>query len=153
MLSARSDETHRIQGLELGADDYLVKPFSMLELVARVRALLRRTERLHAAPATATVSKETIDLIPKGRGLISVLTQIPGTNNETRGGGLMIDGASGSENRFLVDGVDRTNARTGTDSYTGASSATAPGADTSVARPAGPDARTRVDAGTVAARF
>ncbi len=67
-----------------------------------------------ANAATATVSRETIDLIPKGRGLLSVLTQIPGTNNESRGGGLMIDGASGSENRFLVDGVDRTNARTGT---------------------------------------
>lgn len=77
-----------------------------------------------ANAATATVSSETIDLIPKGRGLISVLTQIPGTNNETRGGGLMIDGASGSENRFLVDGVDRTNARTGSDSFTGNSTAT-----------------------------
>jgi DNA-binding response OmpR family regulator len=50
MLSAHSAEAHRIQGLEIGADDYLVKPFSMLELVARVRALLRRTERLHALP-------------------------------------------------------------------------------------------------------
>jgi outer membrane receptor for ferrienterochelin and colicin len=67
-----------------------------------------------ANAATATVGRETIDMIPKGRGFLSVLTQIPGTNNETRGGGLMIDGASGSENRFLVDGVDRTNARTGT---------------------------------------
>lgn len=67
-----------------------------------------------ANAATATLSKEIIDRIPKGRGYLSVLTQIPGTNSETRGGGLMIDGASGSENRFLVDGVDRTNARTGT---------------------------------------
>ncbi|MEO8362614.1 MAG: TonB-dependent receptor, partial [Vicinamibacteria bacterium] len=67
-----------------------------------------------ANAATATVNRETIDNIPKGRGFLSVLTQIPGTNNEARGGGLMIDGASGSENRFLVDGVDRTNARTGT---------------------------------------
>ena len=67
-----------------------------------------------ANAVTATVDANMIALIPKGRGLLSVLTQIPGTNNETRGGGLMIDGASGSENRFLVDGVDRTNARTGT---------------------------------------
>lgn len=67
-----------------------------------------------ANATTATVSKEIIDRIPKGRGFLTVLTQIPGTNNESRGGGLMIDGASGSENRFLVDGVDRTNARTGT---------------------------------------
>jgi DNA-binding response OmpR family regulator len=46
ITSARSSEVHRILGLELGADDYLAKPFSMLELVARVRALLRRTEAM-----------------------------------------------------------------------------------------------------------
>ena len=52
MLSARGTEAHRVLGLELGADDYLAKPYSMVELVARVRALLRRAERRHA-PATA----------------------------------------------------------------------------------------------------
>ena len=52
MLSARSAEAHRVLGLELGADDYLAKPFSMLELVARVRALLRRVEQLRG-PAAA----------------------------------------------------------------------------------------------------
>ena len=46
MLTARGSETDRVVGLELGADDYLAKPFSMRELVARVRALLRRTEAL-----------------------------------------------------------------------------------------------------------
>ncbi|APW36840.1 DNA-binding response regulator [Rhodoferax koreense] len=46
IISARSSEVHRILGLELGADDYLAKPFSVLELVARVRALLRRTEAM-----------------------------------------------------------------------------------------------------------
>ena len=46
MLTARSDETDRVIGLEVGADDYLVKPFGLRELVARVRALLRRGERL-----------------------------------------------------------------------------------------------------------
>ena len=51
MLSARSAEAHRVLGLELGADDYLAKPFSMLELVARVRALLRRIEQMRNAPA------------------------------------------------------------------------------------------------------
>jgi len=55
MLSARSAEAHRVLGLELGADDYLAKPFSMLELVARVRALLRRVQQLRAAPAAAPV--------------------------------------------------------------------------------------------------
>ncbi|MEA2702236.1 MAG: two-component system, OmpR family, alkaline phosphatase synthesis response regulator PhoP [Actinomycetota bacterium] len=44
MLTARSDEVDRVLGLEIGADDYLVKPFSPRELVARVRAVLRRTD-------------------------------------------------------------------------------------------------------------
>ncbi|MQP75307.1 response regulator [Stenotrophomonas sp. MYb238] len=46
ITSARASEVHRILGLELGADDYLAKPFSMLELVARVKALLRRVEAM-----------------------------------------------------------------------------------------------------------
>ena len=46
ITSARSSEVHRILGLEIGADDYLAKPFSVLELVARVRALLRRVEAI-----------------------------------------------------------------------------------------------------------
>ena len=55
MLSARSAEAHRVLGLELGADDYLAKPFSMLELVARVRALLRRIDQLRASPVVTPV--------------------------------------------------------------------------------------------------
>ncbi|MFT3816838.1 MAG: response regulator transcription factor [Rubrivivax sp.] len=46
IVSARGSEVHRILGLEVGADDYLAKPFSVLELVARVKALLRRAEAL-----------------------------------------------------------------------------------------------------------
>src|SRR5471032_95579 len=46
ITSARSSEVHRILGLELGAEDYLAKPFSMMELVARVKALLRRVDAL-----------------------------------------------------------------------------------------------------------
>ena len=53
MLSARSTEAHRVLGLELGADDYLAKPFSMLELVARVRAILRRIDQMRLAPVPA----------------------------------------------------------------------------------------------------
>ena len=45
MLTARQDEIDRIAGLELGADDYLTKPFSLGELIARVRAIMRRTDR------------------------------------------------------------------------------------------------------------
>ncbi len=50
MLTARAEESERIVGLELGADDYMAKPFSPSELVARVRALLRRAQRPAAAP-------------------------------------------------------------------------------------------------------
>ncbi len=46
VISARASEVHRILGLQIGADDYLAKPFSVLELVARVKALLRRVEAL-----------------------------------------------------------------------------------------------------------
>jgi DNA-binding response OmpR family regulator len=46
MLTARDEEADRVIGLEVGADDYLTKPFSMRELIARVRALLRRIERV-----------------------------------------------------------------------------------------------------------
>jgi len=54
MLTARGLETDRVVGLELGADDYLVKPFSMAELIARIRAVLRRTgDRATPTPAAA----------------------------------------------------------------------------------------------------
>jgi len=62
MLTARAEEPDRISGLELGADDYLGKPFSPNELVARVRALLRRANRHHtAAPAPLTYGPIAID--------------------------------------------------------------------------------------------
>ncbi|WBM71371.1 response regulator transcription factor [Buttiauxella sp. WJP83] len=65
MISARSSETHRVLGLELGADDYLAKPFSMLELVARVKALFRRQEamsqNLLQDAGTLTFERLTID--------------------------------------------------------------------------------------------
>ncbi|TCQ75515.1 DNA-binding response OmpR family regulator [Raoultella ornithinolytica] len=46
IISARSSETQRVQGLEMGADDYLAKPFSVLELIARVKAVFRRQEAM-----------------------------------------------------------------------------------------------------------
>jgi DNA-binding response OmpR family regulator len=61
MLTARSEETDRIVGLELGADDYVVKPFSPRELLARVKAVLRRTGGQVAAE-TIRVDDVVIDL-------------------------------------------------------------------------------------------
>src|SRR2546425_4063089 len=64
MLTARGDEEDRIQGLDLGADDYLVKPFSPREVVSRVRAILRRVDsrQENQAPAGETSTKEKVVL-------------------------------------------------------------------------------------------
>ena len=69
IISARSSEVHRILGLELGADDYLAKPFSVLELVARVKALLRRTDALarNARMESGSLSLGEIDIEPLAR--------------------------------------------------------------------------------------
>jgi DNA-binding response OmpR family regulator len=61
MLTARAEESERIVGLEMGADDYLAKPFSPNELVARVRALLRRAQR-QESPSARTLTYGTIVL-------------------------------------------------------------------------------------------
>jgi two-component system alkaline phosphatase synthesis response regulator PhoP len=62
MLTARGDESDRVTGLELGADDYIVKPFSPKELVARVRAVLRRWEGARAGAKRIRVNDVVIDL-------------------------------------------------------------------------------------------
>ena len=61
MLTARAEESDRIVGLEMGADDYLVKPFSPKELVARVRAVLRRVDASVATPQMIRAPGLTID--------------------------------------------------------------------------------------------
>ena len=67
MLTARGDETDRVAGLELGADDYVVKPFSPKELVARVRAVLRRSSAARAAgPEVLRVADVELD-VPRMR--------------------------------------------------------------------------------------
>jgi len=64
MLTAKSTELDRVLGLELGADDYLTKPFSMLELAARLKGMFRRAEQLAAAKvaAAAPQAKEMIEV-------------------------------------------------------------------------------------------
>ncbi|MDQ3810628.1 MAG: response regulator transcription factor [Chloroflexota bacterium] len=73
MLTARAEEVDRVIGLEVGADDYLTKPFGSRELIARVRALLRRHERLQEmisadhATASAPLRLGPLELDPDGR--------------------------------------------------------------------------------------
>ena len=62
MVTARADEADRILGLDIGADDYLAKPFSPNELVARVRALMRRSKRTGVPAATLSFGPIVMDL-------------------------------------------------------------------------------------------
>ena len=96
ITSARSSEMHRILGLELGADDYLAKPFSMPELVARVKALLRRVDamarnlkmdagsldlgQLFINPLTrdVTLQGQRLDLTPREFDLLYFFARQPG---------------------------------------------------------------------------
>ena len=80
MLTAKSTELDRVLGLELGADDYLTKPFSMAELLARVKALLRRAELLRAAqnaPAGASVVRNGEIEITPGRREVRIIGASP----------------------------------------------------------------------------
>ncbi len=92
MLTARAEEMDRIVGLEIGADDYVTKPFSPREVVARVRAVLRRAQPKPEAPPilrvgpitldrsrhTVTVDGEGIDLTPTEFGILETLMKAPG---------------------------------------------------------------------------
>jgi len=92
MLTARGDETDRIVGLEIGADDYVVKPFSPKELVARVRAVLRRTRtaargdeivragdvEINTAKMRVSVGGTQVDLTPTEFQLLATLAREPG---------------------------------------------------------------------------
>jgi DNA-binding response OmpR family regulator len=70
MLTARSSETDRVVGLEVGADDYVTKPFSIRELLARVKAMFRRAEQLgrsSAGPAAARIEAGKLVIDPERR--------------------------------------------------------------------------------------
>jgi DNA-binding response OmpR family regulator len=67
MLTARGDEEDRVMGLELGADDYLAKPFSPRELTARVKAVLRRTTEPFTPPSLETMSFGNLVIDPAAR--------------------------------------------------------------------------------------
>ena len=117
MLTARVDEVDRLQGLDLGADDYVTKPFSPRELAARVRAVLRRTKResqkngpvrvahgeveLDLRSRHVTVAAEPVSLTPTEFSLLEMFIREPGrvfTRDQ------IIDSVFG----YDFDGFDRT---------------------------------------------
>jgi DNA-binding response OmpR family regulator len=62
MLTARGEEHDKVRGLEVGADDYVTKPFSVAELLARIKAIFRRLHRAESAPATIRIGDAEVDL-------------------------------------------------------------------------------------------
>lgn len=92
LLTARGDEADRVKGLSMGADDYLVKPFSVLELVARIKAILRRVQPTLPGPRTlrsgpfrfdlpaleASRDGRPLDLTPREFRLLEILITRPG---------------------------------------------------------------------------
>ena len=92
LLTAKLDETDKVLGLELGADDYVTKPFGMKELVARINAVLRRAERSVTEPDVLTIGEVRLDkeshnvmangkpvsLTPSEFNLLYVLMSAPG---------------------------------------------------------------------------
>lgn len=78
MLTGRGDEIDRVLGLELGADDYMTKPFSVRELTARVRAVLRRTvhDRTTPAPQSTTIAESTACLLRFSGGVLDPMSRV-----------------------------------------------------------------------------
>lgn len=119
MLTARTEEADRVLGLEVGADDYLTKPFSLRELMARVRAILRRIELMRRDDARADapidlgrlridplarrvhVDGRALDLTVKEYDLLLLLTQYPGRSFSRT---YLLDRVWGDD----YDGGDRT---------------------------------------------
>ncbi len=91
VVTARGDLSSRVQGLRSGADDYVVKPFALVELLARVEAVMRRSPAAEPAPAvvigdltldfaarTVSVAGSRVALTPKEFDLLAVLARVPG---------------------------------------------------------------------------
>lgn len=116
MLTARGSESDRVRGLSLGADDYLVKPFSVLEFIARIKAILRRTQPLEQPTALrsgaylfdltameARRDNRPLELTPREFRLLEILITHPGrTHSRTE----LLEQAWGADARPTPRTVD-----------------------------------------------
>jgi DNA-binding response OmpR family regulator len=115
LLTAKLDESDKVLGLELGADDYVTKPFGMRELVARIRAVLRRTAQqsrpapvlraaditLDTGSRTVTVAQKAVHLTPTEFDLLATLMSAPG---HVYSRSALLERLQG----FAFEGVERT---------------------------------------------
>jgi DNA-binding response OmpR family regulator len=115
MLTARVEDADRLRGFEIGADDYLTKPFNPVEVVARVKAILRRVQseplsphvlqcdsvRLDVDAHLLLVEGQSVEITPTEFAILKLLMQNP---NHTFTRGELIEGALG----YTYEGLDRT---------------------------------------------
>jgi len=109
-------EPTKVDAIEIG-----LGRFRRVEMTMAVAGMSETVQVRSATPivdvkqnsVTATINKDIIALLPTGRNFLDAIIGVAGTGVEGRGGGLMIDGAGASENRYLVDGLDTTNLRSG----------------------------------------
>lgn len=82
MVTARDSEIDKVVGLELGADDYVTKPYSSRELIARIRAVLRRAEEPGGEIEGGEIDAENVDILDGGRAIMDVQSHTVTVNGE-----------------------------------------------------------------------
>jgi len=111
-FTSKTSDPIRVGLGQVKAFDFTLTPAGVTETVT-VTALSPLVDVRQPARQT-NIRSEQVELLPKGRDFTTLVTQAPGANNEPKLGGLSIDGASASENRFIIDGIETTDLRTGT---------------------------------------
>jgi outer membrane receptor protein involved in Fe transport len=114
-LSGFTTQTAKDVQVTLGQARQVEFKMPLAGVTETVQVSARTPEVDVTSSATATnISRERIDYVPRGRDFTDVVSQAAGASNESQAGGISIDGSSGSENRFIIDGIDTTDPQVGT---------------------------------------